>query len=295
MWMRGRFERPCDFFCAGIGLGFRSFEVNSGATPTFYDDVHPGEFTIPSLHDPAPGAMGMADLARNDVVFTSLDDERRQQAVAIARNSIDVAVRYGARAVILHAGHVEVDPELQNILERLQARGRIASTEADEIRSRLAAERMFHYDEHMTALRHSLDILIPYAAARDVCLGIETRRRIHQVPNFNEMQWLLAYYQDAAIGYWHDAGHAEAQAAVGMTPHADWLRTFGARLVGIHMHDVIGFDDHQAPGTGSVDWNGLAPFVPDQGLRTAEIDAQTSEEALTAGVEHLAAQGWIRS
>jgi sugar phosphate isomerase/epimerase len=247
------------------------------------------------LHDPAPGAIGMGDLARNDIVFTSLDDERRKQAVAIAMDSIDVAVRYGARAVILHAGQVEVDPELQNTLEQLQARGLIASPEADEIRARLVTERMFHYDEHMTALRSSLDTLIPYAAARDVCLGIETRRRVHQVPNFGEMQWLLAYYQDAAIGYWHDAGHAEAQAAVGMTPHADWLRTFGGRLVGMHMHDVIGFDDHQTPGSGSIDWSGLAPLVPDQGLRTAEINAAASEESLTAGMEHLVVHGWIHS
>ncbi len=294
MWMRGRFDRPRDFFCTGVRLGFRSFEVNGGATPTFYDNIHPGEFNIPSLHDPAPGAIGMMDMARNDIVFTSLDDAHREQAVAIAKDSIDVAVRYGARAVILHVGNVDVDPELQNTLEQLQARGLIASPEADQIRSRLVTERMFHYDEHMTALKRSLDMLIPYAAARAVCLGIETRRRIRQVPNFEEMQWLLAYYQDAAIGYWHDAGHAEAQAAVGMTPHVDWLRSFGSRLVGIHLHDVIGFDDHQAPGAGSVDWSGLAPFVPERGLRTAEIDAQTSEEALTAGVEHLAAQGWIR-
>ncbi len=294
MWMRGRFERPCDFFCTGVKLGFRSFEVNGGATPTFYDDVHPGEFAIPSLHDPAPGPLGMVDMARNDLAFTSLDDVRREEAVAVTKNSIDVAVRYGARAVILHIGHVDVDPELQDTLEQLQVQGLVASPEADQIRSRLVTERMYHYDEHMTSLKRSLDTLIPYAAARDVRLGIENRRRIHQVPNFAEMQWLLAYYQDAAIGYWHDAGHAETQAAVGMTPHVDWLRTFGARLVGIHLHDVIGFDDHRAPGTGSVDWSGLAPFVPDQGLRTAEIDAQTAEEALTAGVELLAAQGWIR-
>jgi sugar phosphate isomerase/epimerase len=293
MWMRDRFERPCDFFCAGVRLGFRSFEVNGVATLTFYDDVHPGEFTIRSLHDPAPAAPNMTVLAQKDIVFTSLDDERRRQAVATAKNSIDVAVRYGAKGVILHSGQVEVDPDLQDTLEQLLANGQIESTEANTIRALQASERMVNYDAHMTALRHSLDDLIPYAIARDVFLGIENRRRIHQVPNFDEMRWLLAYYQSPAFGYWHDTGHAEVLAALGLTPHADWLRTFGSRLVGIHMHDVIGNLDHRAPGTGTVDWSGLAPFVPDQGLRTAEVASDASEEALTAGVALLAETGWI--
>jgi sugar phosphate isomerase/epimerase len=295
MWMQKRFERPCDFFTTAVEMGFRTFELTSVAGSSFNDDVHPGEFDIRSLHDPAPGGMEPGDMRKQDIVFTSLDEERRQQAVTVAKNSIDTAVRYGAKAIILHIGHSEADPALQDRLEMLCAAGGIASPEAHDLMARLASGRMVRYEEHMDALMRSLDELVPYAAARDIRLGMENRRHIHEIPNFEEMARLLAHYPDSTIGYWHDVGHAETLANAGMTPHADWLRAYGSRVVGMHLHDVVGFTDHQAPGTGVIDWQGLASLVPSNGLRTAEIKGTISPEAVCVGVDQLLAQGWIHA
>ena len=294
MWMRGRFARPRDFFLAGVEMGFCSFELSGVAGVQFYDEVHPGDFDIRSLHDPAPADMQSGDLARNDIVFTSLDEEKRKQAVAISKGSVDIADRYGARAVILHVGRSDADPHLQDQLESLYREGKTDSPAAGKLRSRLAGERMVHYEQHMDALMRSLDDLVPYAAARGVRLGVENRRHIHEVPNFDEVQRVLAHYSDDTIGYWHDVGHAETLAVVGMTAHADWLCAFGHRIVGVHLHDVIGLTDHRAPGTGSIDWQGLAALLPGNGLRTAEIHPEIPAASVSTGVAHLAATGWIR-
>jgi sugar phosphate isomerase/epimerase len=293
MWMRGRFQRPRHFFAAGVEMGFRAFELTSVAGPGFYEEIEPGEFTITSLHDPAPGDLGTGDLPKQDLVFTSLDEEKRKRAVGIAMRTVDVAARYGARAVILHIGRSEANPQWQGKLEALANAGCIASPEADAVRTRLVGERKDRYEQHLGALMRSLDGLVPYAAQRGVCLGIENRRHIHEIPNHEEVARLLAHYADPSFGYWHDVGHAETLAAVGLTPHADWLRAFGARLVGLHLHDVIGFTDHRAPGVGCVDWLGMAPLVPADGLRTAEISSEVAPADVCAGVQHLATVGWI--
>jgi sugar phosphate isomerase/epimerase len=295
MWMWGRFERPRDFFCTAVEMGFRRFELTSAAGAAFYDDIHPGEFDIRSLHDPAPGDLDLRTLWQNDISFTSLDEERRLLAVSTARRSIDVAVRYGAQAVVLHLGQREADPSYQKHLERLASEGLVDSPEANGIRILMATQRAVHGDERMAALLHSLDDLVPYAAVRGVCLGLENRRSIHEIPNFDEMRQIMERYPDVTVGYWHDTGHAEAQARAGMTPHAEWLRCFAPRLIGLHLHDVCDFSDHRSPGSGCIDWQGLAALAPEYGLRTAEIKESVPPDAVWMGVDYLIATGWVRA
>jgi sugar phosphate isomerase/epimerase len=292
MWMKQRFERPRDFFLAGVEMGFSSFELTAVATPSFFDDIHPGEFALTSIHDPLPGELDSTGLRHADIVFTSLDEERRQKAVEITTATIDAAQRYGAMAVILHVGQTDIDPSFEAALQQLFLEGDINGPEASAIRMRITTERQYLHEERMAALMRSMDEVIPYAAARSVSLGIETRRHIAEIPNFDEMLTLLSTYQDGAVGYWHDTGHAELQAVLGMTPHEEWLRSFGARLVGLHLHDCIGMEDHRAPGTGSVDWRGMASLTADGCIRTAEIKSAVSSDDLCAGIEFLQQTGW---
>jgi sugar phosphate isomerase/epimerase len=170
-WSCGRGWRPLDFFAAGADLGFDSFELSGIHHDTFYDEIRPGDFHIVSLHDPAPAArgetrVGSKELRRADIVYTSLDEERRRQAVSITKRSIDVAAGYGARVIVLHSGQTSASPEIEEQLKRLFAQGRIASPEADALRACLAAERAYQHREHVDALRRSLDELVAYASAK---------------------------------------------------------------------------------------------------------------------------------
>jgi len=280
-----------------VDFGFRSFEVSGLRCDTFYDEIHPGQFNIVSFHNPAPPRYGASDamsskeMHRVGIVLTSLDRERRKQAVAIAQRCIDVASEYGSQAIVLHLGQTGADPELVSRLERLFLDGEIASPEASTIRSCLRVERARRHEQHMMALRLSLDELVPYASARQVRLGLEDRP-IYEVPNFGDVGQILLWYPDDTLGYWHDTGHAQIQANLGVTPHADWLRAYGHRLVGLHLHDAVNLQVHQAPGTGSVDWASLALLTPVQVLRVVEADHTVSGKSLVAGIEHLQSTGW---
>ena len=295
-WMRGRWERVSDFIKAGVEAGFAAFEVSGLTGNAFYDEIHPGALNIVSLHNPAPGGMRNKAMRLADIVLTSLDQERRRQAVAEVLRSIEVAHRYGAQAVVLHLGQTSADLELENHLKRLFAEGRIASPEASIVRSSLIVERAYQRRERMAALRRSLDELIPCAEARGVRLGLENRP-ICEVPNWEDMGQVLSWYPQDTIGYWHDTGHAQVQENLGITPHADWLRAYGRRLIGLHLHDAVGCQVHCAPGAGSVDWAGLAALVASCGdhvVHTVEVNCTVSEEALRVGVEHLRSTGWAQ-
>lgn len=296
-WSSGRDWRLHAFFAAGTALGFDCFELSGIHHDTFYDEIRPGVFRLVSLHDPAPPrrgqrCIGSSDLRRADIVYTSLDEERRQRAVALTKNSIDVAAAYGARVVVLHCGQTSANPEIETQLKQLLAQGKIASPQADALRARLTRERAVQHRERMNALRRSLDELVAYASARGVQLGVENRPA-HEITNFAEMGEILSWYPDGVIGYWHDTGHAQVQANLGFTPHAEWLRAYASRTIGIHVHDARGTTNHHAPGTGDVDWRALVSLVPRDALRVIEMDHTVSPDALRAGVEYLRTIGWL--
>lgn len=297
-WMRGRWERVSDFIRAGVDFGFRSFEVSGLRCDTFYDEIHPGQFNIVSFHGPAPPrrgttAMGSQEARRADIVLTSLDDERRQQAVAVVKRCLDVASEYGAQAIVLHLGQTHADPELEQQLKQLILDGRRSSPEAKALRSRVLIERATGRAEHMDSLRRGLDELVPYASSRGVRLGLENRP-ICQAPNFEDIGQVLTWFPDETLGYWHDTGHAQVQEALGFTPRADWLRAYGHRLIGAHLHDEANLEAHLAPGEGDVDWHGLASLMPADVLRVIETNHAVSTESLCAGIEYLKMTGWIK-
>jgi len=272
-------------------MGFSRFEVSGLLDEAFYQEIRPGALDIPSLHNPAPGEMRNSEMRRADILMTSLDERRRQQAVAIARRTLDVAEEYGAKLVVLHLGQTNADPDLETQLKGLFAEGQSAGLRAGAIRQRLAVERSHRRRERMEAVRRSLDELVACASAKGIRLGVENRTAC-EVPDWQELGEILALYPEETVGYLHDTGHAQVQEALGLWLHLDWLRAYGHRLVGLHLHDSVGLQVHQAPGAGDVDWAGLAGTMPAGVLRTVEVDGTVSREALLAGVKHLKSTGW---
>ncbi len=296
-WASGRDWRLRDIFAAGAELGFDAFELSGIYDDTFYDEIRPGDFRVLSVHDPAPPRRGQTRLGskalrRADLVFTSLDAEHRRRAIAITKHTLDVAAAYGAHAIVLHPGQTSASPALEPQLKQLFAQGAIASPQADAVRAQLAHERAHQHVERMEALHRCLDELAAYAAARHIKLGLENRPTF-EITNFAEVGEILAWFPENTVGYWHDTGHAQAQANLGFAPHADWLRAYATRIVGLHLHDAVGVNNHCAPGVGNVDWVGLAALVPPHAIRTLEVDSTVSAEAVRAGVAHLKQTGWL--
>ena len=93
------------------------------------------------------------------------------------------------------------------------------------------------------------------------------------------------------VGYWHDVGHAQAQENLGLGTHREWLQRFGRRIVGAHLHDIAGIQDHLAPGLGTMDWDFVARHLPAAALRTCEFQYSNSPREVADGVRVLMERG----
>lgn len=110
-------------------------------------------------------------------------------------------------------------------------------------------------------------------------------------PNFDEMITLLDLLDNEVIGFWYDVGHAQALGQLGFTSHEAWLRRFASQMVGVHFHDVIGIDDHQAPGLGEVDWDMVLRYLPKGMHCTVEVQPHNTPAQIMAGMEFLTEKG----
>ena len=124
-------------------------------------------------------------------------------------------------------------------------------------------------------------------------LALENRYRYYDLPLPDELEQMLAIMGGNIFGFQYDIGHATALDALDLVDHQEWLTRFGSRIIGVHIHDVDELDDHQAPGMGKVDFRAIAPYLPENCVKTLEISPNASLEQIAAGLEVLKNAGII--
>jgi sugar phosphate isomerase/epimerase len=73
-----------------------------------------------------------------------------------------------------------------------------------------------------------------------------------------------------------------------------WLRSFHHRLIGAHLQDVNGLQDHFAPGLGEVDFSSLSPYLTDGILRSLEVSPDCTTAQIAHGLEVLVDHACIK-
>jgi sugar phosphate isomerase/epimerase len=58
-------------------------------------------------------------------------------------------------------------------------------------------------------------------------------------------------------------------------------------LIGVHLHDAVGVEDHLAAGLGQVDWDLVFKYLPDGAQRTCEFKSVNSPQEVAAGLKWL--------
>ncbi|MGD9012866.1 MAG: TIM barrel protein, partial [Desulfobacterales bacterium] len=100
---------------------------------------------------------------------------------------------------------------------------------------------------------------------------LENRYHYHELPGFDDFEIIFDKFRGAPIGYWHDTGHAHANEALGLIPKNALLKNYAEPLIGVHLHDAVGLDDHLPPGTGEIDFTALKPFLKAETAKVMEI------------------------
>jgi len=239
------------------------------------------------LHNFCPLPMGVNFAAPNLYQFSAERARERELAQRYTLKTIEFAARVRAPAVVLHCGSIDMKNYTDKLLKLVERR-----EEAPEKYAKLCAEadqkregKKGPFVERLNAL---LKELVPAAEAHGVRLGLENRQSLEELPLDSDFQFLFRELASPTLGYWHDTGHAQIKQNLGFLHHAMQVETLRDRLFGFHIHDVqFPGRDHQPPGTGTVDFAALKPFLKPEHIKVFEFSPSLTVEEAKRGVEHV--------
>jgi sugar phosphate isomerase/epimerase len=272
-------------------LGFDFAELSHGIRislmPGIFDAVDAGEIKISSVHNFCPLPMGVNQAAPNVFKFTTSDRWERDNAIKHTLKTIETATRVRAGAVVLHLGRVTMRDYTEKLLE-MAGRGEVNSPRYEKLLAEALEKRESRKEKYTERADELLKQFIEAAAKAGVRLGIENRDAIEEIPFEGELPFWLRGFPAETVGYWHDTGHAQIKEHLGLILHRFHLENLADRLIGLHIHDVMPPGrDHQEPGTGSVDFAALAPYLRPDLIKVFEFSPSISSEAVRRGVVHV--------
>lgn len=280
--------------------GIVGLELDYRLTATAFKQIQSrlanGPWKVLSLHNycPHPDILPVEKASADAFSLSSRNAEERRLAIKYTLRTIRHAHELDARAVVLHLGSVDMDPE-QDRWYQLFKQGQFQDQEGRKFVDQKLNQRRTASPAQMTAALRSLEQLNRAAEKYGIHLGIENRYFYDEFPNFEEMTTILQRFQGSHIGYWHDVGHGQTQETFGLCRHEQLLKTFAPRLIGIHLHDCkeIGYRDHYAPGSGLVDFDMIKKYLPDHAIRILEVQNKVSVNEIRQSVTFLKHKGII--
>lgn len=284
-----------DAFNIARNAGISRFELNHQVTQQHLAGWNRDQDYVSTVHDPCPAPDGLNTLKKNDILVSSLDETRRRQAVEMVKRTIDLAISLGSRSIVLHTGSIQCDRSRDRRLRQMYENGLYGTVEYATLRDELMAHRAQYAPAHLDAVKKSVQEIIDFTRGSGVSIGVENRYRYYDLPIPEEMGQILALSGESFFGFQLDCGHAYALEALGLCEKDVWLQQFSARMVGVHLHDVIGLTDHQVPGKGGVDFAAIAGYLPAHCQKTLEITPAASAAEITACMAYLEERGCITS
>ena len=269
-------------------LGFARAELSHGIRisllPGIIEAVEAGEMAISSLHNFCPLPMGVNHAAPNLFLFSSPDPRERESAFRHTVKTIEMAARFKAAVVVLHMGRIEMKEYTGRLLEMIQS-GRKESPKYAALCEEALLKREKKMKEHTQCAGKMLERLAPLAEERGIRLGIENRQALEEIPLDSDLELFLMEFNRPGVGYWHDCGHGQIKENLGFITHRLHLQAMAPRLLGFHVHDVqYPGRDHCAPGSGTVDFAALKPWVKPEHIKVFEFSPRLSPEEAAAGV-----------
>jgi sugar phosphate isomerase/epimerase len=294
-WNGGRHSRPADLLDEHERLGFRRLEAYCLHTPTQLAELgalaRERGFEITSLHSPCPIAVDERGMrARWGDWLASTNQTDRQFAVDTVERTVDAAAELGARGVVVHLGTTSAWSRQRTIVDTIARDGRNSPAHLQLVEQAIR-EREANKEPNLDAAITSIRALGEHAVGTPVRLGVEARDGYQEIPSLDEMGAVLDACHDLPVGYWHDAGHGAKLEYCGFVEHEAYLRRYGDRLIGMHVHDTQLARDHRAPGQGSTDFAMLAKYVKPDTILTLELHADVLTEHILPGVDWLLTLG----
>jgi sugar phosphate isomerase/epimerase len=269
-------------------IGFQSIELGYTLTIDQVNELLPllteMNIQVSSIHNfcPVPYDEPSSRHPSNYYRLSSSDLHERKKAVEWTNRTIDLAVKVKAPVVIIHAGTLEFSEDPSRILLQLYKDGQFNTPVFEKARVEFLRLREHHKVSFLKNLEQSLAEVMNYALAKKVKIGLETRYYPIEIPNFEEIGYFLDLFGKQGMMYWHDVGHAEINERLGIRPHLDFLKTYGSRMVGMHIHGIKSTRDHLAPFDGDLDFAKISSYFAQPIIKVVEARYATAEQIKSA-------------
>ena len=272
-------------------LGFGRVELSHGIrislVPGILKAVEEGVVAVGSVHNFCPLPMGVFQAAPNFFQPSSPDSREREQWLRQTKRSIDFAEQVGASLLVCHLGSVRY---LWLAPDRHLAAYRNANPDAmksgDKAYRALVERTLLKLRKRMAPYwqrtQESVRAVLDYASQKKVRLGLENRERFEELPIDSDFpEFLASMPLPSPAGYWHDSGHAHLKERMGLIDHRRQLEANASRLLGFHLHDVDSMGhDHQAIGSGEVDFGMIGSFWRPEHLFVIELSPHVSVDGV---------------
>jgi sugar phosphate isomerase/epimerase len=272
-------------------LGFAHAELSHGIRlgllPGVLEAVDAGEIKISSLHNFCPLPMGVNHAAPNLYEFSDERPRERELAVKYTLKTLDFAQRVKAPLVVLHLGSMELKDYTGKLSDMLERDGK-KTPRYEKLRAEAATSREAGKKKAVGRVYETLHLILPEAEKRDLKLGIENRQGLEEIPLEADFEFFFREFDSPNMVYWHDTGHAQIKENLGFLHHTQHLESLTGRLAGFHIHDVkFPAADHAPPGSGTVDFAALKPFVKPGHIKVFELSPSLPVEVVKRGVAHV--------
>lgn len=294
MWAKNNFVDLPDFFECANRLGFSAIELNHQIDSSMLAGVNFNRYRFSSVHEPCPSDISTEELKTRDWLISSTNEENRKQGVKAIMRSIDLAHQLNTPVIVVHCGMVSPDFHIEKKLRKLFDDGKATSDEYLSLKQKMIEFRQGLITPCFEAVKKSLLELLDYAAPHHIKLGLENRYHFYDIPGLDEMGELLEMATSEQLGFVFDVGHAQALDRLGFYPFEEWLIRYSSRMIEVHLHDVIGVNDHYVPGLGDVDFEMVASYLPKEALRTFELQFFNSFEQVKTGLNLLIQSGCVK-
>jgi sugar phosphate isomerase/epimerase len=272
-------------------LGFEYAELSHGTrlslVPGIIDAVEAGEIKISSLHNFCPLPMGVTHSAPNLYQFSADRPREREMAERYTRKTLEFASRVQSPVVVLHSGSIEMKNYTDKLLD-MAARGEKETPKYEKLCAEANQKREAKKEPYLERTKEMLNKLLGEAESRGVKLGVENRQALEELPIESDYPFLFREITSPNLVYWHDTGHAQIKENLGFIHHALHLESLAERLAGFHIHDVqFPGRDHCTPGSGTVDFAALKPFIRPEHIKVFEFSPGLTVDEAQEGTRYV--------
>lgn len=285
-WNSWRHTSGLELAAEILEMGFTRIELSHGLRAPLLAELLAAKdklgFEVSSVHAFCPLPPEVLTDSPDCYEFTSHREDERRRAVRLAIATVETALRFGARAVVLHTGSLRTQNASARLRQMIHQGGwgtkKYAAAKLAAVRQREKAGPLYLERAH-AALIHVAEA----AAKNGISLGIENRENYEAVPSERELPILLDRLGGQPVYAWHDFGHAQIKHHLGLLDHAQYLEALGARVLGAHVHDVKWpFSDHRPPFSGTIAFEKLVPRLSNCRHFVFEMHPRTSREDILA-------------